>query len=414
MEPSMKQNLTTLQSCHKLLQHILQDAFNIQSLLFTPPYSDFRKIDMGLRSAVWSDYVIQDANTFFADSFPETRLIIVKSNLGFFNLLATFPNEKKTPPDFITVGPFRNNELSANYFTQILKDAQISPAEIQRIKYMYERMPFAQLDSVVNVMKHILETFFPDFADIVPEYLQFSDQKRIAQINDELLETYSAEYAENYRKILFDLLQYITQGDSSKAKDTLQLFLQETMLLNHKNMREYKMILQLLCDYCHFSLFHTSIHPLHILKQTASLKRKIEEETSLARLEQFPNEICRKFCLLVKNYANAECSRLTKDVMTYIQFHLEEELSLRTLAASFHKNPSALSNSFSKETGLSITAYIQQTRVQAALRLLNTTDMSIAEVATAVGYQDFSYFSKVFSRHVGCSPRAYKAGTDTG
>ena len=121
------------------------------------------------------------------------------------------------------------------------------------------------------------------------------------------------------------------------------------------------------------------------------------------------NEICHKYCLLVKNYANQECSRLTKEVMEYIQLHLEEELSLSYLAEHFNKNASVLSNTFSKDKGISITAYIQQTRVQAAIKLFNTTKLTVSEVATLVGYQDFSYFSKVFSKHTGCSPRAYKA-----
>ena len=96
--------------------------------------------------------------------------------------------------------------------------------------------------------------------------------------------------------------------------------------------------------------------------------------------------------------------------MDYINLHLEDELSLQQLAAHFNKNASSLSHSFTLEAGCSLTVYIQQTRIQAALKLFHTTDMSVSEVATAVGYQDFSYFSKVFSRHVGCSPRAYRTG----
>jgi len=85
-------------------------------------------------------------------------------------------------------------------------------------------------------------------------------------------------------------------------------------------------------------------------------------------------------------------------------------LSLNLLADHFDKNPSVLSNAFSKDMGISLTSYIQQTRIQAAVRLFNTTDMTVSEVATAVGYQDFSYFSKLFTKHVGCSPRVYRKG----
>lgn len=402
----MERDKSAITNCYKLLQNVLQDAFNVQSILFTPPYGDFKEIDRGMRATVWTDYDIESAEVFFPKDAPQYRILIIKSNLGFYNILALLGESAQR--EFVSVGPFRDNELSANYFTQILKESHITPAEIQGIKYMYERMPLAQVDSIVNVMQHILKNSIPEFSDVVPELIQFAEQKKTAVIDNELLDRYSVEYAEKYKDIIFEFLSYIVCGDNRKAKETLQMFLQETMLLNHKNMREYKMALQLINDYCHLALLHTSIHPLHILKQTASIKIKIEEETSFSRLEKMPNEICHKYCLLVKNYANPECSKLTKDVMAYIQLHLEEELSLSYLAAHFKKNASVLSNVFSREIGISITAFIQQCRVQAALKLFNTTDMSVSEVATAVGYQDFSYFSKLFSKHVGCSPRAYR------
>jgi len=401
----MQSDQSVIQKCHQLLNDVLQDAFNIPSLLFMPPYEDFKKIDRGMRAAVWTNYDVQDPAQFFAESSPRYRIIIVKSNLGFYNIMITLG--KEAPPKFISVGPYRDNELSANYFAQILKDAHISPKEIRDIKHMYEKMPLAQTDAVVNVIRHILEHFLPDFSSIVPEYMQFTEQKHMTAINNELLNMYSVDYAEQYKKLLFTFLEQIINGNNTAAKEALHTFLQETTVINNKNMLEYKTALQRVNEQCQLALFHTSVHPLHILKQAASIHTRIKEETSFSGLEKLPNEICRKYCLLVKNYTNPECSRMTKDVISYIQLHLDEELTLRILADHFHKNASALSTAFSKDMGVSLTTYIQQTRIQASLKLFNTTTMSISEVATAVGYQDFSYFSKLFSRYTGQSPRAY-------
>jgi len=168
--------------------------------------------------------------------------------------------------------------------------------------------------------------------------------------------------------------------------------------------------LHMLNDYCHMGLMSTNIHPTYILKQALSFRSKIDGTNSRAKLEQLPNEMCRKYCLLVRNYNNQEYSRLVRDVINYIQLHLEEELSLNILAEHFGKNASVLSNAFSKETGQSLTRYIQQSRIAEAVKLFNTTELTVSEVALSVGYQDFSYFSKLFSKHVGCSPKEYKSG----
>lgn len=394
--------------CFHLLQSVLQDAFHIPANFFTPPYEDFNKIDRGIRAAIWTDFQAQNAAEFFRENQPAYRILIVQSNLGFYNILATFSG--KSLPDFISIGPFRDNELSVGYFTRILKDSNITPAELQKIRYLYESMPFAQVDAVVNLTKHILETFEPAFQNIQPELMQFTDQKRSVSVNNELLDTYSIEYSEQYRDSLITFCKNIAEGNYTDAKEALQSLTKLTVFDNHKNMKEAKRFLHIINDCCHAALLQTSIHPLHVLKQFSSLHTRIEEEISFKKLEQLPGEICRKYHLLVKNYTNPECSRLVKDVISYIQLHLEEELSLHLLADHFDKNPSVLSNAFSKDMGLNLTTYIQKTRIQAAVRLFNTTDMTVSEVATAVGYQDFSYFSKLFSKHIGCSPRAYRSG----
>ena len=139
-----------------------------------------------------------------------------------------------------------------------------------------------------------------------------------------------------------------------------------------------------------------------------STRTKIDSITTMEKLEQMLKEICHKYCLLVKNYANRDYSKLTKDVINYIELHLEEELSLSYLAEHFGKNASNLSHSFSKETGISLTKFIHQKRIREAVRLLKTTDFSVSDVAIMVGYQDFSYFSKVFSQQIGHSPRAFR------
>lgn len=395
-----------LTNCYELLQNVLLSAFKIPAILFTPPYTDIQKIDLGLRAMVWTDYSKEQQNLSFGDSSVGYRLIIVKSNLGFYNILALL--EAKEQPDFLAIGPFRDEELSANYFTQILRDSRISPAEIQSLKHIYEQMPYAHPDAVTAVVKHVLSVYYPEFHDTVPELMQYAEQKRDIDINRELLDAYTVEHAKDYRNSLFDFLKLLKTGDSPRAQQALQVFLQNARFLHDNSMREYRLMLQSLNHCCHTELLNTNIHPYHIIKQMISTRTKIDSLTTMAKLEQMPKEICHKYCLLVKNYANPDYSKGTKDVIDYIQLHLEEELSLNYLAEHFNKNASALSHSFSKETGISLTKFIHQTRIREAVRLFNTTDFSVSDIAVMVGYQDFSYFSKIFSQQTGLSPREYK------
>lgn len=396
---------STICECYQLLRNVLLDAFNVSVGYFTPPYRDITKIDQGIRAAVWTDYEDSDAKVDFGDTSQKYRILVIKSNLGFYNVLVTLGAEAK--PDFLAIGPFRNEELSPAFYAGILKEAHVSTGDIQGIKGIYERMPFVHVDVVINITKHILESFIPGMREVTPQLLEYSEQKRTIKVNTALLAENSTESSIQYKRLLFAFLEPLKLGDYTGAKKALHAFLREMNLTVNKNMRDMKIVLQLLNDYCHMALLQTSIHPFYIMRQAISFNTQIANTTSLARLEQMPGDICHKYCLLVKNYANPEYSRLTKDVIAYIQLHLEEELSLNCLAIHFNKNASVLSNAFSKDTGQTLTQFIHQTRIQEAILLFNTTNMSVSEVAMAVGYQDFSYFSKVFSKNVGCSPREY-------
>ena len=402
----MEKNSSQIIQSHELLQNVLQSAFQIPVTLFTPPYTDIKKIDLGLRAMVWTDYEGENHSLFFGDGTGEKRLFLVKSNLGFYNILALLDSKKQ--PDFLAIGPFRDEELSANYFTRILRDSHISPTEIQALKQIYEQMPYAQPDSVTAVVKHVLSVHFPDFSRIAPELIQYTERKRDIDINKELLDAYTVDHAKEYSASLFHFLEELKTGDSQNSQQALHTFLENARFVHDHSMREYRWLLHSLNNYCHRELLTTDIHPYHIIKQLISTRTKIDSLTTMAKLEQMPGEICHKYCLLVKNYAYTNYSKLTKDVMDYIRLHLEEELSLNYLAEYFHKNASALSHSFRKETGINLTKYIQQIRIREAMRLFNTTDFSVSDVAVMVGFQDFSYFSKVFSAQTGMSPRDYK------
>ncbi len=403
----MESNKTTLSQTYQLLKNVLHAAFLLPVELFTPPYTDIKKIDLGLRAMFWSDYN-DDASRFsFLYTPDRCRILIVKSNLGFYNVLALLGHGEL--PDFFSVGPFRDEDLSPNYFSQILKDSHIMPEQIQSLKQIYEQMPYAKPDAVSAVTKHILSGFYPEFLEVTPELLQYADQNRAIAVNTDLLAEYTAEHAEQYRSSLRSFLDTLKTGDSQKTKKAMQNFLENARFVHDQSMREYKWLLQCLNISCHAELLSTGIHPYHIIRLMISNRTKIETTTSMAKLEQMPGEICHKYSLLVKNYANTDYSRLTKDVADYIQLHMDEDLSLHLLATHFGKNPSVLSNTFSKETGTSLTKFIQQTRIREAIRLFNTTDLSVSEVALSVGYQDFSYFSKVFSKITGKSPKAYKS-----
>ena len=63
---------------------------------------------------------------------------------------------------------------------------------------------------------------------------------------------------------------------------------------------------------------------------------------------------------------------------------------------------------FKSELKMGVSKYILRRRLHRAKRLLKTTDMSISEIAHSVGFSDYNYFSRVYKKNYGKSPRYYR------
>lgn len=96
-------------------------------------------------------------------------------------------------------------------------------------------------------------------------------------------------------------------------------------------------------------------------------------------------------------------------VLEYIDDHLQDELSLNTLAGEAGFHPVHLSRIFKKEFGIGLAEYISKVRIQKAqAMLLRSPAMSIQDVALTVGFSTQQYFSAVFRNEVKCSPTEFR------
>ena len=97
--------------------------------------------------------------------------------------------------------------------------------------------------------------------------------------------------------------------------------------------------------------------------------------------------------------------------LEYIQDHYtEESLTLGNVACEVKVNANYLSSIFSQSMEKTFTEYVTEKRMEKARKLLRDTTVSTAEIAATVGYKDSHYFSFVFKKTQGVSPRDYRNG----
>ncbi|MGI5878493.1 MAG: PocR ligand-binding domain-containing protein [Christensenellales bacterium] len=105
---------------------------------------------------------------------------------------------------------------------------------------------------------------------------------------------------------------------------------------------------------------------------------------------------------------NVRNAKSLGDAMEYIRGHFSENLTLESVARQVFLSPFYLSHLFSEELGVTFVEYLTRVRMEEARKLLTSAERSIIEVANQVGYEDSSYFGKVFKKSVGVTPNQYR------
>lgn len=94
-------------------------------------------------------------------------------------------------------------------------------------------------------------------------------------------------------------------------------------------------------------------------------------------------------------------------VLSYIDRHLHEQVTVQQLAELVHFHPNYLIRHFREKLGISPIQYVLRIKMEKAMALLTATDEPVSEVARRVGMEPY-YFSRVFKKHTGLPPTEYR------
>jgi AraC family transcriptional regulator of arabinose operon len=98
-----------------------------------------------------------------------------------------------------------------------------------------------------------------------------------------------------------------------------------------------------------------------------------------------------------------------EQVHSFMLEHIDQPMTLDTLAATANLSKYHFSTRYKKLTGYSPIKHFLNMKMEHACHLLDSSDLTVQAIAAAVGYEDPLYFSRLFSKTIGLSPRAYRA-----
>ena len=145
-----------------------------------------------------------------------------------------------------------------------------------------------------------------------------------------------------------------------------------------------------------------------ILKLNNQFLQNLQQINTIDTLCYKLQEIVETFSESMFNYIPSKNHEITKKAILYISEHFNGPLTLEDVASHVHLHPSYFSTLFKTCIGSSFKEYLNMVRIEESKRLLANTDFSIIDIALAVGFEDQSYFSKVFKKYTGLTPKQFR------
>ena len=200
----------------------------------------------------------------------------------------------------------------------------------------------------------------------------------------------------------------VINGEKASALVMINDMLAQTYVYSNYDIAAIKARLLELLVILSRATIEAGADPVDTFRLSEDFILQIEQYVDVDQLAFWISDIVRRFIVQAFDLAQAKHSDVVFKVTNYIKKNCAEKLSLDSLAKEVFLSKSYLSNIFKKETSLSLTGYITKVRVERSKKLLLEDNISLAVIASQCGFKDQSYFTKVFKKEVGVSPKKYK------
>jgi AraC-like DNA-binding protein len=396
--------------------HLLCDTLrkgHVRVSIGTPEELSSHLSDTGADGVLDSPLSGDDSTSRLLDaSEPETVYRMVDaSGLCFSFLRLCAPAQKK----LLLIGPYLNAPPSQNQLLELGERLGISPKQQRYLEEYYQSIP---VFSEGNPLFMLLDTFCermwdrPSFAIVD---VGKPDPPLVSPINAHHLDNGADEIAVNMKtmekRYAFEneMIRAVSLGQLHKEKQLLSAFggsfFEKRLTDPLRNAKNYAIIMNTLLRKAAES---GGVHPLYLDRISSEFAARIEQLPHLSEQAALMREMFRSYCRLVRKHTLQKFSPVIQKTILLINSDLSANLSPALLAKKQNISAGYLSTVFRRETGKTVSEYVREKRMTHAAHLLETTNLQIQTVALHCGVMDVQYFSKLFKRYSGKTPREYR------
>ncbi len=378
---------------------------------------DFEKVDKGIRNYLGLNDVYQKTAEHMKRIVKPNTIYTISDDFLSNYIFLQLP--KSDVPSYLVIGPYTDQNFSKDSLLSLITKHEVPQKLTERFIEYFFNIPFI---ADITSIKILVETFTELISDnansynheelhyhVAKDYVGIIPKSILDSITESRDDTYKMQLLEERYQTEKNLINYVSQGNYSKAYSSLA-GINPQMVENRAGSRiqDYRNYTIVLNTLLRKGAELGTVHPIHIDRLSSYFAKKIESISSFEQWKILTKEMIRKYCVLVKSHSLKEYSLFIQKVITRIESDLSADQSLNKHAQLLNLTPSYLSKLFRKETGVTLTEYVNQKRIEHSIFLLNTTDLPIQTIGQYCGINDINYFTRLFKKQVGRTPSEYR------
>lgn len=397
---------------NEILLSFVQDLLENNRIpvhFITLPCEDISWMDYGLRSDILPDHKPDFDHNFLKD-LKENTIYHLKDTFQCSYSILRVPDSNK----LMICGPVLFEEMRPSRLNDIAAKIQLPQELYAVLQGYYLRLASFPLPAVYyNIFltlgnylfgENQYETIYRDLNDIDKWYKSYARHYRSAgdsMMNIEMIEMRYALEAQ--------LLNAVFSGNETKAMALASKL--SSVVLPYRlsdELRDYKDYTIALNTLLRKNAEDAGVHPIHIDLCSNQHIQLIEQTTCKEQCYTILSQIVLNYCRLIRKHTLRDYSLLTQKIITYIDSDLTADLSLKTMSEWLNVNASYLSTLFKKDVGIPLTDFVNRQRIEHAKKLLIATELPTKTIALQCGIPDIYYFSRLFKKRTGTTPKLYR------
>ncbi len=314
---------------------------------------------------------------------------------------------------FLVIGPCREEVFNEKELTRLLRQQHFSETRLRQLLQFCRQQPPMNSETLYRLTSLLVQRITGFSVSLPYRQLEVNwhsaDRQRILEYTS-FEELNHIRMVEGRYEASAILTEAVKQGNLSLAYGYIQKMavIPEDLSRNPNPLRNAQNLCIVLNTQLRHALEEQGVSPYKLDQLSGNIGRQIEKFKSVAAINAYFGDIIRQYCALAQEKEQKNLSSFSRLAVTYIKTHLSDNLTVKDAAKALLVNPDYLSNKFHREVGIPFITYVNRERIRQAAALLQRTDLQIQQIASAVGYNNSSYFARQFVAFTGKTPRAYR------